>query len=142
MKHILLNTLVALPAFILADHYHPTLTNIPKGSDQFTEPVCEVGQECKISMSPMDESVKQIRHWAEEEETEAFWREKTMAEVDQAIKVTSSPITKKAKYSIIFLGDGMGIPSVTAGRIYSGQQLGMINAESYSAFKHEKKTQK
>ena len=54
-----------------------------------------------------------------------------MAEVEQAIKVTSQPITNKAKYSIIFLGDGMGLPSVTAGWIYSGQKLGMINAESY-----------
>ena len=33
-------------------------------------------------MSPMDESIKQTRHWAKEEETEEFWREKTMAEID------------------------------------------------------------
>ena len=52
-----------------------------------------------------------------------------MDEVEQAESI--KPNTKKAKYSIIFLGDGMGLQTVTAGRIYSGQKKGMINAESY-----------
>ena len=39
-------------------------------------------------------------------------------------------ITKKAKNVIIFLGDGMGLPSVTAGRILRGQKEGH-NGESY-----------
>ena len=41
------------------------------------------------------------------------------------------PNTGKAKNVILFLGDGMGISTVTAGRIYDGQQKG-VDGESNS----------
>ncbi|MEO0974523.1 MAG: alkaline phosphatase, partial [Pseudomonadota bacterium] len=40
------------------------------------------------------------------------------------------PITTHAKNVIIFIGDGMGVTTVTAGRIFAGQQLG-LDGESH-----------
>ena len=131
--HISTKFSLILPS-ILADLHHPSSKHLYANKDsspQFSEPVCDVGKDCEISMSPMDPEIKQIRHWDKQEETAEYWEKLTMAELENAEKVTSNLNKKKAKYSIIFLGDGMGIPTITAGRIYSGQKLGMINAESY-----------
>ena len=114
-----------------SDKHHPSHKQKITLYEEFTEPVCDVNEKCEIPMAPMDPSVQQIRHWDKQEETSEYWEELTMQEVRQAEKVTENLNKNKAKYSIIFLGDGMGIPSITAGRIYSGQKLGMINAESY-----------
>ena len=131
--HISTKLSLILPS-ILADLHHPSSKHLYANKDsspQFSEPVCDVGKDCEISMSPMDPEIKQIRHWDKQEETAEYWEKLTMAELENAEKVTSNLNKKKAKYSIIFLGDGMGIPTITAGRIYSGQKLGMINAESH-----------
>lgn len=39
------------------------------------------------------------------------------------------PITKKAKNIILFIGDGMGVSTVTAARIFEGQSLGLDGEE-------------
>lgn len=44
------------------------------------------------------------------------------------------PNTGKAKNVILFLGDGMGISTVTAGRIYDGQQKGVDGESNSLAF--------
>ncbi|WP_346838141.1 alkaline phosphatase [Microbulbifer sp. SAOS-129_SWC] len=41
-----------------------------------------------------------------------------------------------AKNIILFLGDGMGISTVTAGRIFAGQQRGMTGEENLLSFEH------
>lgn len=43
-------------------------------------------------------------------------------------------IKKKAKNVILFLGDGMGISTVTSARVYSGQLDGMSGEESTLSF--------
>ena len=40
------------------------------------------------------------------------------------------PNNRKARNVIIFIGDGMGVSTITAGRIFEGQQLG-LDGESY-----------
>lgn len=45
-------------------------------------------------------------------------------------KRAGSDFTPKAKNVIIFIGDGMGISTITAGRIYAGQKRG-LDGESY-----------
>lgn len=50
-----------------------------------------------------------------------------MDEIDAAVKATVLN-TKQAKNVIIFVGDGMSIPSLTAARIYKAQMAG--NMES------------
>lgn len=42
------------------------------------------------------------------------------------------PNNRKARNVIIFIGDGMGVSTLTAGRIFEGQQLG-LDGESYVA---------
>ncbi len=47
---------------------------------------------------------------------------------------TASNVTKTAKNIILFVGDGMGISTVTAARIYSGQQQGNPGEENLLFF--------
>jgi alkaline phosphatase len=42
-------------------------------------------------------------------------------------KVNQPKIEKEAKNTILFLGDGMSIPTLTASRIYKGQVEGLPN---------------
>ncbi|XP_051010212.1 intestinal-type alkaline phosphatase 1 [Acomys russatus] len=55
----------------------------------------------------------------EEEKNPAFWNQKAKEALDVAKKL--QPIQTSAKNLIIFLGDGMGVPTVTATRILKGQ---------------------
>ena len=51
-----------------------------------------------------------------------------------ARQLTVVPNTGRAKNVILFLGDGMGISTVTAGRIYDGQQKGVDGESNSLAF--------
>lgn len=55
-------------------------------------------------------------------------------------RVTRKPIMKRARNVVLFLGDGMGIPTVTAARIYKGQKLRKTSGEeeqlSWDKFPH------
>lgn len=52
------------------------------------------------------------------------------AQADLARHLAAQPITAPAKNVIIFIGDGMGVSTLTAGRIYQGQANG-ADGESY-----------
>lgn len=52
------------------------------------------------------------------------------AQADLARRLALQPITTPAKNVIIFIGDGMGVSTQTAGRIYQGQAQG-VDGESY-----------
>ncbi|XP_038290518.1 intestinal-type alkaline phosphatase isoform X1 [Canis lupus familiaris] len=54
-----------------------------------------------------------------EEEDPAFWNRQAAQALDAAKKL--QPIQTAAKNLILFLGDGMGVPTVTATRILKGQ---------------------
>lgn len=45
--------------------------------------------------------------------------------------IANQPNTGKAKNVILFVGDGMSIPTITASRIYEGQKMG-VDGESHS----------
>ena len=49
-----------------------------------------------------------------EEETQTFWKKDAQNRLIEELTVT--PIIKKAKNVIIFLGDGMGVSTLTAAR--------------------------
>ena len=49
-----------------------------------------------------------------EEETQTFWKENAQNKLIEELLVT--PIDKQAKNVIIFLGDGMGVSTLTAAR--------------------------
>ncbi|XP_017461300.1 PREDICTED: alkaline phosphatase 4-like [Rhagoletis zephyria] len=58
-------------------------------------------------------------------EDKAFWHEIAMKQLRKNLKVAkkSQEKTHKAKNIIIFVGDGMGLSTITAGRIFKGQYL-------------------
>ena len=49
----------------------------------------------------------------------------TQAQQDLQMKLADKPNTNKAKNIILFVGDGMSIPTVTAARIFEGQMRGV-----------------
>nr|XP_042115601.1 intestinal-type alkaline phosphatase isoform X2 [Peromyscus maniculatus bairdii] len=63
-----------------------------------------------------------------EEENPAFWNQKAAEALSAAKKL--QPIQTSAKNLIIFLGDGMGVPTVTATRILKGQLEGQLGPET------------
>ncbi|KAM7321259.1 hypothetical protein ACRRTK_019351 [Alexandromys fortis] len=63
-----------------------------------------------------------------EEKNPAFWNQKAAEALDVAKKL--KPIQTSAKNLILFLGDGMGVPTVTATRILKGQLEGHLGPET------------
>ncbi|KAI4588168.1 hypothetical protein MJG53_002576 [Ovis ammon polii x Ovis aries] len=63
-----------------------------------------------------------------EEEDPAFWNRQAAQALDVAKKL--QPIQTAAKNVILFLGDGMGVPTVTATRILKGQMNGKLGPET------------
>lgn len=57
----------------------------------------------------------------------AFWHKVGLRQLEKAIKQAKSAkensYRHKAKNIIIFIGDGMGLSTISAGRIYKGQYL-------------------
>lgn len=70
---------------------------------------------------------------AEQEPT--YWNQQAFDSIRLAEK--RSPIVKQAKNVILFLGDGMGVSTLTAGRIRKGQidgksgEEGQLNFEQF-----------
>ncbi|XP_044147011.1 intestinal-type alkaline phosphatase [Bufo gargarizans] len=64
----------------------------------------------------------------DEEKTPKFWNDKMASEIKKAEKL--KPVNHRARNLILFLGDGMGIPTVTATRILSGQLEGKLGEEN------------
>ncbi|XP_053454148.1 intestinal-type alkaline phosphatase [Nycticebus coucang] len=69
-----------------------------------------------------------------EEENPAFWNLKAAEALDAARKLR--PIQTAAKNLILFLGDGMGVPTVTATRILKGHMNGNLGPETPLAMDH------
>uniref|UniRef100_A0A8B9Y219 alkaline phosphatase n=1 Tax=Bos mutus grunniens TaxID=30521 RepID=A0A8B9Y219_BOSMU len=63
-----------------------------------------------------------------EEEDPAFWNRQAAQALDVAKKL--QPIQTAAKNVILFLGDGMGVSTVTAARILKGQMAGKLGPET------------
>ncbi|KAA0196436.1 hypothetical protein HAZT_HAZT010170 [Hyalella azteca] len=60
-------------------------------------------------------------------EDQAFWYAEAQNEIAQSLARTEN--NNVAKNVILFLGDGMSVATITAGRIYKGQQLGQSGEE-------------
>lgn len=62
-----------------------------------------------------------------------FWynvaRKQLEKVIKNAVKNQENGYKRKAKNIIIFVGDGMGLTTITAGRIYKGQYLKHGNGE-------------
>ncbi|WP_394165475.1 alkaline phosphatase [Neptunomonas phycophila] len=77
----------------------------------------------KVSIAPKDEA-------------SLAWYQNSAAEVTTAESVAQAIDNAKgsAKNIILFVGDGMGVSTVTAGRILEGQQQGMTGEENMLSF--------
>ncbi|XP_067850824.1 intestinal-type alkaline phosphatase-like [Heptranchias perlo] len=65
------------------------------------------------------------------EEDPLFWNTKAKQSLKTALDL--QPVKHKAKNVILFLGDGMGVPTVTAARILKGQMQGRSGEETVLA---------
>ncbi|XP_068880454.1 intestinal-type alkaline phosphatase-like [Aphelocoma coerulescens] len=63
-----------------------------------------------------------------EEEMPSFWNKQAAAAIEASFKL--QPRIRTAKNLILFLGDGYGIPTITATRILKGQQQGKLGPET------------
>ncbi|KAF0307021.1 Alkaline phosphatase [Amphibalanus amphitrite] len=61
-----------------------------------------------------------------------FWYREAEGELEEALN--NEPNRNQAKNIIVFIGDGMGIPTITAARIYKGQQQGKNGEEGHLYF--------
>lgn len=57
----------------------------------------------------------------------SFWSKEGQKHLEKMLEVNN--IEQRAKNVIIFIGDGMGLASVTAGRIFTGQRKGLSGEE-------------
>ncbi|XP_018327222.1 membrane-bound alkaline phosphatase-like, partial [Agrilus planipennis] len=67
------------------------------------------------------------------EKTAAFWKSSAQQAISNKLK-TINYNTGKAKNIILFMGDGMSLPTVTASRIYKGQNEGRSGEEQQLSF--------
>ncbi|XP_051482783.1 intestinal-type alkaline phosphatase-like isoform X2 [Apus apus] len=63
-----------------------------------------------------------------EEEEPSFWNKQAAAAIEASLKI--QPKISQAKNLILFLGDGFGIPTITATRILKGQEQGKLGPET------------
>ncbi|XP_077204216.1 alkaline phosphatase-like isoform X2 [Paroedura picta] len=64
----------------------------------------------------------------EEEKDPDYWNGIARKTLESALKLT--PVARRAKNVILFLGDGMGVPTISAARIYKGQMAGGSGEEA------------
>ncbi|XP_053565034.1 LOW QUALITY PROTEIN: alkaline phosphatase-like [Bombina bombina] len=69
--------------------------------------------------------------YLEAEETPKYWNDQARTTLNAALNL--KPITNRAKNLILFLGDGMGITTITATRIYQGQLANKSGEENILA---------
>ncbi|NXN67512.1 PPBI1 phosphatase, partial [Himantopus himantopus] len=65
------------------------------------------------------------------EKTPGYWNEGARRRLEVALAL--QPATQRAKNIILFMGDGMGLPTMSAARIYKGQLAGGSGEESVLA---------
>lgn len=77
-------------------------------------------------------SAAQTFYPAPAEESPEHWQAQGQAELQRALART--PNTRQARNIILFVGDGMGISTVTAARIFDAQMRGSAGEENLLAF--------
>ena len=63
-----------------------------------------------------------------------FWNKQAQDTLQKALTREASLNRNVAKNIVYFVGDGMGVPTVTAARIFKGQQAGMTGEETVLAW--------
>lgn len=63
-----------------------------------------------------------------------FWYQQAQQQLNDVLAARLNAIKGPAKNVILFVGDGMGLTTITAGRILKGQKLGYTGEEYQLAF--------
>ena len=82
---------------------------------------------CAFLLSVLPQIINAFADWSNEMDP-AKWNREAKEALDNILNRQAN--TNLAKNIIIFLGDGMGPSSVTAGRIRKGQKKGSIQAKA------------
>ncbi|KAH8382476.1 hypothetical protein KR009_003725 [Drosophila setifemur] len=84
----------------------------------------DIGPQYKLDQEPEK---------SQEPEDAKFWYKVALRQLEKTIKqaqrAEENSYQKKAKNIIVFIGDGMGVSTISAGRIYKGQYLKHGNGE-------------
>lgn len=87
-----------------------------------------------LSLSAAAPLSAQTFYPAPAEESPEHWHNSGQAELQQALNRTAN--TNRARNIILFVGDGMGISTVTAARIFDAQQRGSAGEENLLSFEN------
>lgn len=68
------------------------------------------------------------------EQEQDFWHDKAQAFIAEKIRIEKTPNTNRAKNIILFLGDGMSLPTVAATRMYIGGEEKQLSFEKFPHF--------
>lgn len=93
--------------------------------------LCAVGVACRTAAAPAAPSVSPPSAAAAAGSKEAFYAAGRAA-VDRNARIT--PDKRRARNVVLFVGDGMGVTTVTAARILEGQQKGLKGEENELSF--------
>ena len=74
-------------------------------------------------------TIKNLRGNTEEFENHMYWNDRGRKELEKALKISTTINTNIAKNIILFIGDGMSLPTLTAARIYKAQEKGRKKGE-------------
>jgi alkaline phosphatase len=88
--------------------------------------------ESHMHPSPSKENLRSKRNDNSYESTSYFWRIEAQKKLRQQLEKNLNE--NVAKNVIFFIGDGMSVATISAGRIYSGQQMGFSGEEASLSF--------
>lgn len=108
----------------LSDEYHPSGKHkaAPRAAAQEGESktLIHFSKHSTTYIKPKPVSICQFYFFTDTE----YWLKKAEDEIDATLKSAKSLNFNKAKNIIMFIGDGMSLPTLTAARIYKAQYEG------------------
>lgn len=120
-KHILILAIILLSILIDGSYQQQ--------QQQTTTTTAEPQQQQQSSSSTIDQI---LFKYNEQEKSTNYWLQAGKQALNQALKYT--PNTHRAKNSILFIGDGMSLTTITAARILYGQLLNKSGEEEQLSF--------
>lgn len=67
-------------------------------------------------------------------QVQSSWYQEAQTKLSDKVSMTDAQKISKAKNVILFVGDGMGVSTLTAARILEGQRNGNLGEEGYLSF--------
>lgn len=100
--------------------------------DQHPDDVALIGDAAAATATTAKPSPDNEQGFTSAEQTADFWRQGAQRTLREHLQ--QRPNTRRARNVIFFMGDGMSLPTVTAARMYMGQQRGESGEEAKLEF--------